>query len=193
MIPGTIRAEPFQGLYVIKSNVVEDIRGCTQVIFEEDLASNRNPEEIRNFQVKRVLSVNNRKNVVRGIHFAKPDLVESKIVNCTSGIIHDVVVDLRPNSKTYRQNFSISLSEFDGISIFIPPGIGHAYKSKKDASVIHYLINTSFVSDQQNVISPLDPDLNIDWGTSVNILIDRDREGMTINEAEERGLLETPG
>src|SRR6516162_1097927 len=48
------------------------------------------------------MSFNTQKGTLRGIHFQVPPYAEAKLVRCTKGAIYDVVVDLRPESPTFK-------------------------------------------------------------------------------------------
>jgi dTDP-4-dehydrorhamnose 3,5-epimerase len=56
------------------------------------------------------LSFNERKGTLRGIHYQAAPHAETKLVRCTQGSIYDVVVDLRPQSPTYKQWIGATLT-----------------------------------------------------------------------------------
>jgi dTDP-4-dehydrorhamnose 3,5-epimerase len=48
--------------------------------------------------------------ILRGLHFQKADSAQAKFIRVLSCRVHDVVVDLRPESDTFKQSYSIELS-----------------------------------------------------------------------------------
>ena len=49
------------------------------------------------------ISFNRRKGTLRGMHYQATPHAEAKLVRCTSGSIYDVIIDLRPDSPTFKQ------------------------------------------------------------------------------------------
>ena len=76
-----------------------------------------------------------KKNVLRGFHF-QTKFKQSKYVNVIKGIILDVVIDLRKNSKTFKKVFKIILSKENALGLFIPAGFAHAYYSFSDLNIM---------------------------------------------------------
>jgi len=105
--------------------------------------------------------------VLRGIHFAKNPPGQAKLVTCPSGEILDVVVDLRKDSETFGKWDSAMLNSKNRSMLFIPSGVGHAFMSLKDFSVVMYLCNEKYNPTNEFEINPLDPDLGINWPTNL--------------------------
>ncbi|MGA8867681.1 MAG: dTDP-4-dehydrorhamnose 3,5-epimerase family protein, partial [Candidatus Sulfotelmatobacter sp.] len=49
------------------------------------------------------VSFNAKRGTLRGMHDQVAPHAETKVVRCTAGAIYDVVIDLRPQSPTFKQ------------------------------------------------------------------------------------------
>ena len=89
---------PLQGAFVVEPECLVDARGFFARSFcaEEFRARGLNPR-IAQCNV----SFNVRAGTLRGMHFQKAPHAEAKLVRCTLGRVHDVIVDLRPGSATW--------------------------------------------------------------------------------------------
>lgn len=101
--------------------------------------------------------------VVRGVH-TDARRRQAKLVRCVSGQMDVVVVDLRPESEAFGHFVRVGLNGWKPYtSVFIPPGYGHACQSLSSEALLMY-VSTEEVQDTVGVgISPISPDLGIDW------------------------------
>jgi dTDP-4-dehydrorhamnose 3,5-epimerase len=112
------------------------------------------------------------KNVVRGLHFQLPPEDHVKLVYCISGVVKDVVVDLRLNSPTYGDHISIELSADTGNMVYIPKGMAHGFCGLSDHSTMVYKTSTIHSPEKDSGIRW--NSLGISWPTSAPIVSDRD-------------------
>ena len=116
-----------------------------------------------------------RKNVIRGIH---GDYKTWKMVSCIHGEIYFVVVDNRPDSKTYLQWDLMILDDKERKQVLLPPGFGNGFCVMSDTAVFSYKLaydgEYSDV-DQQFTLKWNDPRVSIDWPTTDPILQARDK------------------
>lgn len=117
------------------------------------------------------LSGNTHKGTLRGLHYQKEPWPEIKIVSCIKGSIFDVVVDLRPDSKTYLQHISTELSAAKGNMLYIPPMCAHGFQTLEDDSIVYYQLGEFFHSEAYDGIRWNDPKLNISWPMPDNPII----------------------
>ena len=104
------------GVYVIELERLEDSRGFFARSFcARDFAQQGLHSEF----VQCNVSYNSRRGTVRGMHFQRPPAAETKLVRCTRGTIHDVVVDLREDSTTFRQHLAVTLSAEERNALYI--------------------------------------------------------------------------
>lgn len=148
------------------------------------------------FTVKQVNQSVSAKGVVRGIHFADHPPGQAKYVNCPRGRVWDVVVDLRQSSPTFGKWQGVELSETNGRSIFIAEGLGHAFLSLEDDSVVSYLCSEEYNPATERQINPLDDELAIGFlaagatfGINKFVLSDRDRLAPGFRQAKAANIL----
>ena len=115
---------PTQGAYVIEPEPIADERGFFARSFcrEEFTEHGLNPN-----LVQCSISLNKRKGTLRGMHYQKKPYEETKLVRCTKGSIYDVIVDLRPDSSTFKHWTGVELSAENRNSIYIPEGFAHGF------------------------------------------------------------------
>ncbi len=111
------------------------------------------------------------KGVLRGLHFQKGDDAQAKLVTVVSGKVLDVVVDLRPDSPTFKQHYKTLLSADDPKMIFIPRGMAHGFLVLEDDTVFRYKCDNYFAPESEGGIYYNDPDLKIDWGIAHDEII----------------------
>ncbi len=120
------------------------------------------------------ISFNNRAGTIRGLHFQVAPHEEVKIISCTRGAILDVLVDLRPASATYRQWFSVELSEDNRDALYAPAGFAHGFQTLRDDTEVCYLMGTNFVDGAAAGLRYDDPSLAIPWPLPVSVISERD-------------------
>jgi dTDP-4-dehydrorhamnose 3,5-epimerase len=101
--------------------------------------------------------------VVRGLHFQIGDAAQAKLVSVLKGAVIDVAVDLRKNSSTFGQHFSIELSETNKKQLYIPRGFAHGYSVISETALFFYKCDNYYNKEAEGGISLNDANLNIDW------------------------------
>ena len=110
-------------------------------------------------------------NVLRGIHFQQ-NYPQGKLIRVVSGMVFDVAVDLRPNSKTFGKYFSINLSESNHLQLWIPECFGHGFLSLKKNTILEYKCTNFYHPDDEKCIIWNDKKIGIEWpNSSENFLI----------------------
>ena len=89
---------------------------------------------------------------------------QAKLVRVIYGEVLDVVVDLRPNSSTFKSSFSILLNDMNHNQLFIPQGFAHGFLTLSKVSVFSYKCDRYYSPGAESGIIYNDPDLAIDWG-----------------------------
>jgi dTDP-4-dehydrorhamnose 3,5-epimerase len=113
------------------------------------------------------------KGVVRGLHL-RSGQGEAKIVRCSAGAIFDVVVDLRPQSPTYRQWISFHLTGESQSSVYIPAGCAHGFQALTDPADITYRIDCAHNPAEDVAIAWDDAELSIPWPLPMTCMSERD-------------------
>jgi dTDP-4-dehydrorhamnose 3,5-epimerase len=152
--------------------VFEDLRGGFEVFWETaDLTA----EGLAFTPVSGCHSYNRSAGTLRAFHYQRSPHGQAKLVSCVAGKVWDVVVDLRPNSPTFRQWVSIELSAGDGKCVYIPEGCAHGFVTLEDNSTLAYLIQGSYVPEASAVVRWDDPNLAVPWPVDEPILSEKDR------------------
>jgi dTDP-4-dehydrorhamnose 3,5-epimerase len=120
--------------------------------------------------------------VVRGMH-VRGGAGEAKLVRCSYGAIFDVVVDLRPESPTYRNLESFELRGTEQVSLYIPAGCAHGFQALSEPADVSYRIDRVHNSAEDISIAFDDPKLAIPWPLPVTVMSQRDRDAEPLANA----------
>jgi dTDP-4-dehydrorhamnose 3,5-epimerase len=165
-------ALPLAGAYQIEIQPTSDERG----FFARTWCAEEMREFGLDFQfVQCSISYNERRGTLRGMHYQAQPHSESKLVRCTAGVIYDVLLDLRPESPTFRGWISIELTSANRKAVYVPAGFAHGFQSLSDRSEVFYQISESYLSDCSRGVRWNDPAFGIKWPIETAILSERDR------------------
>lgn len=114
------------------------------------------------------------RGTVRGMHFQRSPRADAKIVRCTSGKIHDIIVDMRRGSSTRGQAFANELSPSSGTMLYIPAGFAHGFQTLTDDCVVEYLMGTAYVADLSDGFRHNDPMIALEWPEPVSVVSEKD-------------------
>lgn len=126
-----------------------------------------------------------RRGVVRGMHVRSGD-GEAKLVRCSYGAVFDVVVDLRPDSPTYRNREYFDLTGENQVTVYVPAGCAHGFQALTDPADVSYRIDRAHDPSEDVSIVFDDPDLDIAWPLPVSLMSDRDKAAPSLAEATRR-------
>ena len=162
---------PIQGLLVLQPNVFEDERGHFFESWSKQ-AFKKIGLELDFVQDNQSLS---QKGVLRGLHFQNPPFSQGKLVRVIKGKVLDVVVDIRKESSTYGQYFSIELSSKNKTMFWIPAGFAHGFVTLEDDTIFSYKCTGVYNKESEGALLWCDNDLKIDWGINNPIISDKDK------------------
>lgn len=114
------------------------------------------------------------KNIVRGLHFQAPPHAQGKLVRVVKGAVQDVAVDIRKNSPTYGQHYSVVLSEENMLMFWIPPGFAHGFATLEDQTIFSYKCTDTYHPETEGGLLWNDRELNIQWQVENPLLSDKD-------------------
>jgi dTDP-4-dehydrorhamnose 3,5-epimerase len=109
------------------------------------------------------------------MHFQEGEAAEERLVRCTSGAIYDVIVDLRPDSKTRLEWFATELSAGNRRMLFVPKGFAHGFKTLTDGCEVFYQMSSAYDAAAARGVRWNDPALGIRWPGGEPIVSERDR------------------
>lgn len=121
------------------------------------------------------VSFNDRKGTLRGLHYQIKPHEETKLVRCTRGAIYDVIVDLRPQSTTYKKWIGVDLTAVNYKMLYIPRGFAHGFQTMEKNSEVFYQMSDAYVADSARGIRWNDPALKINWPLPDPLLSSRDQ------------------
>ncbi|MCK8523339.1 dTDP-4-dehydrorhamnose 3,5-epimerase [Aquimarina sp. D1M17] len=183
-----IEETPLDGCFMLRPRIFEDERGS---FFES--YNKQSFDQLTGLQVEFVQDNQSvsKKGVLRGLHFQTGEYSQAKLVRVIKGEVLDVAVDLRPNSKTYKQHFSIILNDENNVQFFIPRGFAHGFITLSDLAVFAYKCDNYYNKESELGIIYNDPDLAIDWSANdIEILLsEKDKELPLLKDLENAGKL----
>ena len=167
------------GVVVVELERQEDNRGWfARAWCHEEFAVHGLPKDI----VQCNLSYNEKRGTLRGMHFQSEPHAEAKLVRCVSGAVHDVALDLRPDSTTFKQSWHTELSADNGLAVFLPEGIAHGFQTLTDGATLFYQMNTSYSLGSIHGVRWNDPAFKIKWPLTDPIVSERDQAFPDFNE-----------
>ena len=163
---------PVRGAWLIEPEPRQDSRGrffrawCRQELADHGI-------DFAPVQANMAFSI--KRGTIRGMHYQTAPALEAKLVRCTRGALYDVIVDVRPESPSYRRWFGTELSADDGCMLFLPEGCAHGCQSIEDATELHYLTSATYSPDHARGIRFDDPAIGVNWPLAVTAISDQDR------------------
>lgn len=112
---------------------------------------------------------------MRGMHYQASPFGEDKLVRCTSGAIHDVVIDLRRGSPTYLRHMGLSLTAENREMVYVPKGFAHGFLTMADDTEVTYQMSAPYSPDYARGIRWDDPVAGIKWPAKIQVISERDR------------------
>lgn len=166
-----------EGLLIIRPRIFQDERGY---FFESFHRKKLKAQGLDAEFVQDNLSKST-KGVLRGLHFQNPPYAQGKLVQVIKGAVLDVVVDIRKNSSTYGQFYSIELNERNKLSFYIPEGFAHGFLTLEEETIFSYKCTNFYEPSAESSIKWNDPQLNIDWEIENPIVSEKDSQAPSFN------------
>ncbi len=156
----TLTPTPLKDCFILEPSVFEDERGVFIETFNK-----KNFNKITGLftdfvQDNQSMST---RGVLRGLHYQKGDFSQAKLVRVVSGKVKDIVVDIRKDSPTFGQHFSIILDDVNHKQLFVPRGFAHGFITLSETSVFAYKCDNLYNKESEGGIIYNDATLNLDW------------------------------
>jgi dTDP-4-dehydrorhamnose 3,5-epimerase len=183
----TVRELAVAGAYEFTPRVHRDERGLFVSPLQEEafVAAVGRP-----FTVAQTNHSRSARGVMRGVHFTTTPPGQAKYVHCARGRAMDVVVDIRLGSPTFGAWDTVEMDTESFRAVYLPEGVGHAFLSLEDDTVMSYLVSTPYRAELEQAVDPLDPALGLPWPKGMSFtLSQRDTEAVGLAEARARGML----
>ncbi|WP_431233282.1 dTDP-4-dehydrorhamnose 3,5-epimerase [Mycolicibacterium psychrotolerans] len=111
---------------------------------------------------------------IRGMH-GRSGRGEAKLIRCANGAVHDVVVDIRPDSPTFGRHVSVLLDDKDFRHLYVPRGFLHGFQALTPTADVCYRIDRPHDPSEDLGVAFDDPDLGIAWPIAPTVISARDR------------------
>lgn len=122
------------------------------------------------------ISFNERAGTLRGMHYQLPPHAETKLVRCTRGAVHDVLVDLRASSPAFLGHVACVLSMENRRMLYVPEGVAHGYQTLEDTSEVFYQMSAAYAPTHARGVRWDDPRFGIVWPpVATRVMNERDR------------------
>ncbi len=151
---------PLAGAYVIDLDPIPDDRGFfARTWCAEEFARRGLDDRL----VQSSVSFNSRAGTLRGMHFQAAPHAETRVVRCTRGSIHDVILDLRSDSETHREWFAVQLTPENGRAVYVPAGFAHGFQTLTADTEVMYQMSVPYHPASARGVRWDDPAFGIEW------------------------------
>ncbi|MEM1278690.1 MAG: dTDP-4-dehydrorhamnose 3,5-epimerase family protein [Cyanobacteria bacterium P01_D01_bin.6] len=117
----------------------------------------------------------NYRGTLRGLHYQTAPALESKFIRCTRGEICDVLVDMRPESPSYLQHYTVILSADSNQGMYIPGMCAHGYQALQDDTEVMYLTSCPYDGAYEKGLRYDDPHIGMQLPIAVTEISDKDK------------------
>lgn len=155
-----VKETKLKGCFIIEPQVFKDKRGYFIESYNQNAFNKAIGLEINFVQDNESQSS---KGVLRGLHCQTGKHAQAKLVRVIKGKVLDVVVDMRKDSETFGEHFSIELTEENKRQLFVPRGFAHGFIVLEDQTIFSYKCDNFYNKASEAGIIYNDKDLNIDW------------------------------
>jgi dTDP-4-dehydrorhamnose 3,5-epimerase len=160
------------GAWLIEPELVSEERGVFRRHFcREEFAAHGIETRVMQGNV----SENPHLHTLRGFHYQLAPHAEGKTISCFSGALYDIIVDLRPDSKSFLQWVAVTLDARDRSSLYIPPGCANAYLTVAPDTVVHYYMSELYTPGSYRGFRYNDPSFNFEWPAKPQLISERDK------------------
>lgn len=155
-----VKETKLKGCFIIQPQIFRDKRGYFIESFN-----------LKTFNKTTGLNINfvqdnesqSSKGVLRGLHFQRGEHAQAKLIRVVKGRVLDIAVDMRADSETFGEHFSIELSEENKTQLFVARGFAHGFVVLEDETIFSYKCDNFYNKESESGVIYNDEDLNIDW------------------------------
>ncbi len=174
---------PLADSFLIKPRVFEDERGLFCETFKENVFKELSGIERPFVQDNQSVSSY---GVLRGLHYQRGSMSQAKLVRAVMGEVLDVIVDIRKDSPTFGQSYSVLLSDQNHLQLYVPRGFAHGFVTLSPKSIFAYKCDNYYDKASEGGIIYNDPELDLDWHIPASdmIISDKDKVLPCLKDAE---------
>jgi len=170
-----IKETKLKGCFEIEPRIFEDNRGYFFESYNSNFFSKSIGKPIQFVQDNESFSS---RGTLRGLHYQRGEFAQAKLVRVIKGVVLDVVLDARKESKTFGEYIVVELSEENKKQLFVPRGFAHGFIVLSDTAIFSYKCDNYYNKASEAGIIYNDPQLKIDWRLNENeiLLSEKDSE-----------------
>ncbi len=169
----TFTETKLRGAFIIEIERIEDERGffgrawCEKQFQAHGLNSSF---------VQCNISLSKKKGTIRGLHYQAPPYQEAKLIRCTKGRIFDVIIDLRPQSPTYKQWVGVELTSENHKMLYVPEEFAQGFQALEHDTEVFYPVSQFYHPEAEEGVRWDDPTFEIKWPETASVITsDKDR------------------
>lgn len=174
---GAIHVSEIQDVRLVPATSNQDSRGHFTKFHPQNLLT----EKIDSVAV----SVNPKLGTIRGLHFQIEPYAEEKIVSCLKGATYEVIVDIRPNSRSFGKFATCQLTEENPEQLYLPKGIAHGFQTLLPNTVVHYILTSQYSQSSSFSIDSFSL-AEFNWPIHDFTISEKDQNGISIQEAAQK-------
>jgi dTDP-4-dehydrorhamnose 3,5-epimerase len=167
------RSERIDGVLMVTVKAYEDERGRFMETFRRSWFPWINWDKMQGNRS------DSKAGVLRGLHY---HFWQIDYWYVPKGTIRAGMVDLRPNSPTYRVTETVEIGETNNRGVFIPVGVAHGFVALTDATLMYFVNNYYDGGKDERGVAWNDPDINLDWGVQMPLLSQRDQQNRFLKD-----------
>jgi len=158
--------------YIIELNKLQDDRG----FFARTWCKNEfDSHGLNTVFVQANMSTNKIKGTLRGMHYQISPYEETKLIRCTKGAIYDVIIDLRPDSQTYKKWIGVELTSENYKMLYVPENFAHGFITLENDTEVSYQVSQFYAPGSERGARYNDPAFGIDWPSDVKVISEKDQ------------------
>ena len=162
-----------KGAYIIEPERLEDERGFFARSFcQRELEAHGLNARL----VQCSISFNWRKGTIRGMHYQVAPHEEAKLARCTMGAIYDVIIDLRPKSRSFKQWIAVEMTSDNNRMVYVPEGFAHGFQTLVDNTEVLYQMSEFYHPECARGVRWDDAAFKMEWPNEVRVISPKDQQ-----------------
>ena len=165
------RETTLKGAFVIEMEKFEDKRGFfARAWCQKEVEANGLVSRV----VQTNISFNKKRGTLRGMHYQVAPYEQVKLVRCTAGAIYDVIIDLRPDSPTFRKWTGVELTAENYTMLYVPENVAHGFQTLEDNTEVTYQVSQFYSPESERGVRYDDPVFQVEWPLPVEVISEKD-------------------
>jgi dTDP-4-dehydrorhamnose 3,5-epimerase len=162
-----------KGAYVIDIEKLEDDRGFNaRAVCQKEFSA----RGLTSSFVQANILFNRKRGTLRGFHYQTPPCAETKLFRCIRGAVYDVIIDLRPDSPTYKSWFGVELTARNYRMLYLPGNFAQGFITLTDDTELFYQVSEFYSPGYERGIRYDDPEFGVVWPIPVEVISAKDRK-----------------